>query len=469
MATQQHEKLVRHVRQMAENSAYVGESDSQLHARFTRTKDPEAFAELVQRYGRLVYEVCRQKLPDVHDVEDAFQATFLVLARKPASLKRPEALRSWLWGIARRTASRSQADIATRRAHERNASELRGEIVHERDESADLRRLLYRELERLPALYREPIRLCHLNEVPRKGAAEQLGIPEGTVSSRLNVGLKLLRERCRCKLSVSSAALSSMLIESTASANIPASLIASTVTGAMLYASGRTTTGVVSAQAVILADETLKSLAGIPAFLKIATTILVIVTLTVGTGAYCRPTQELTEGTAHTSQRTENPKPQAVGQSTTAPNAPQPLEKHASTTSPLTEQQVPRPFVATGAQLSEFVFPKDRENVAQVFRTRVRLAPPPQGHHLWLAVRESGLWYPREDITSFGGREYECIVDQINVPFDLVVISVTPQSHHEIVAWIRPQNNSWPGRDLTHLPETREIAWVTELGLVKSP
>src|SRR5262245_55531521 len=176
-----------------------GRTDAELLERFLARGDSDAedaFATLVARHGPMVLGVCRRMLPASHDAEDAFQATFLVLARRAASIVRRERVASWLHSVAVRTAQVARRRAARQRAAERRlmdaTSEARWEPAEDRE---DLLPRLDEELNRLPQRYRVALVACELEGKSRREAAGQLGIPEGTLSTHLARGRKLLRER----------------------------------------------------------------------------------------------------------------------------------------------------------------------------------------------------------------------------------------------------------------------------------
>ena len=131
-----------------------GLSDRQLLARFVAARDETAFAALVRRHGPMVLGACRRVLRDYHDAEDAWQATFLVLARKAGALERPAALGPWLYGVASRIARKARASLNRRRRHEKRARLLSLSQAPPAVESNDLRPLLDQELSRLPERHR---------------------------------------------------------------------------------------------------------------------------------------------------------------------------------------------------------------------------------------------------------------------------------------------------------------------------
>jgi RNA polymerase sigma factor (sigma-70 family) len=166
-------------------------ADAALVAAFVARRDQAAFAQLVRRHGPMVLGVCRRTLGNASDADDAFQATFLVLATRAASVRRPALLGNWLYGVARRTALKARTTSARRRRHEMSVQPPPPAAAA----SSDLGEHLDRELERLPEKYREVLVLCELQGLRRKEAAQRLGLPEGTVSSRLATAKRTLARR----------------------------------------------------------------------------------------------------------------------------------------------------------------------------------------------------------------------------------------------------------------------------------
>src|SRR5262249_44077146 len=141
---------------------------------------------LLSRHGPMVLGVCRRVLGDHHDAEDAFQAVWLVLARRAADAAR-EQLGPWLHGIAFRTALKARGAAARRPRHARAAAEQRPVALAPREAVEDLGGVLDEELAGLPAGLQAAVVLCDLEGFSRRQAARQLGLPESTLSSRLTV------------------------------------------------------------------------------------------------------------------------------------------------------------------------------------------------------------------------------------------------------------------------------------------
>jgi RNA polymerase sigma factor (sigma-70 family) len=207
------------------------ESDEQLLHAFTARREESAFAVLVHRHGPMVMGVCRRVLGHQQDAEDAFQATFLVLARNAAALRKKTALASWLQGTAYRTALKAKQSAARRRKHEghapsRSPADPAGELLWR-----EVRTLLDEEIARLPEIYRSVFILCCLESVSQAEAARRLGVKEGTVSSRLTVARKRLSQRlARRGVELTALLAASALTTETASA-LPAVLLANTIGG----------------------------------------------------------------------------------------------------------------------------------------------------------------------------------------------------------------------------------------------
>jgi RNA polymerase sigma factor (sigma-70 family) len=246
-------RLVEHLQQ-----ASGGLSDRQLLARFVGSRDEAAFAALVRRHGPLVLGVCRRVLRDCHDAEDAFQATFLVLARRAASLSVGDSLGCWLYGVAYRTALEAHTMSARRRARERPMKDMPHPVVSQ-PEAQDWRPLLDRELGLLPEKYRSAIVLCDLEGRTRREAARLLAITEGTLSSRLARGRALLAKRlARCGVALSGGALANALSQEAASAAMTSGLVSSTAKVAALMAAGQV--AAVSTTAVLLMKGVMKAM-----------------------------------------------------------------------------------------------------------------------------------------------------------------------------------------------------------------
>jgi len=235
-----------------------GLSDGQLLARFAAARDEAAFATLVRRHGPLVLGVCRRVLHDFHHAEDAFQATFLVLARKAPSLTVGESLACWLYRVAYQTALRAGAALARRRAMERQVEDMpHPEVLPA--EAHDWLPLLDRELSRLPEKYRAAIVLCDLEGRTRREAARLLRVAEGTLSSRLATGRKMLARRlARCGVALSGGALALVLAQGAASAAVSAGLVSATARAAALVVAGQV--AAVSTTAAVLMREVMKAM-----------------------------------------------------------------------------------------------------------------------------------------------------------------------------------------------------------------
>jgi RNA polymerase sigma factor (sigma-70 family) len=255
-----------------------GLADGQLLARFIDGRDEAAFAALVRRHGPMVLGVCRRVLGHAEDAEDAFQAAFLVLAKKAASVLKREAVASFLYGVAYRTALGARARAARRRATERQVEQMPHPAVAP-PEAQDWRPLLDRELSRLPEKYRAAVVLCDLEGKTRREAARQLKLPEGTLSTRLAAARRMLARRLtRAGLTLSGGALAAALAEG-APAAVPAPWVSATARAAALVAGGQA--AAVLTPAAALMNEVL----GAMLMTKLKTCVAVVVAaVLVGVG-----------------------------------------------------------------------------------------------------------------------------------------------------------------------------------------
>jgi RNA polymerase sigma factor (sigma-70 family) len=229
-------------------------TDGELLARFLSGRDGDALAVLVRRHALMVWGVCRRLLPNHHDAEDAFQATFLVLVRKAAGVPR-QAVANWLYGVARQTAVRLRATTAKRGRREMLVMTLPEPTVAEvRD--ADWQAVLDEELGRLPDHSRCVLVLCDLEGLTRREAARQLGIPEGSVASRLARARGMLAKRLSQRgIVFPVGAVAAALSAGSASGSAPPALVASTIKAVTGVAAGQAAiAGLISARVAALTE-----------------------------------------------------------------------------------------------------------------------------------------------------------------------------------------------------------------------
>jgi RNA polymerase sigma factor (sigma-70 family) len=278
MPTSPTNQVIQHLRRVLLPDE-AGLSDAQLLECFIDRRDEAAFAALVKRHGPMVWNVCRRLLEE-HDAEDAFQATFLVLCRKAASIRHRERVPSFLHGVAHQTALQARRAIIRRRAREKQVVNMPEPAAVERDPWDDVQPLLDQELRSLPEKYRVVIILCDLEGKPRKEAARLLGCPEGTVAGRLARARNMLaRQLARHGVQVSCATLAAVLSQKAASACLPASVMSLTIQTVRVVAAGQAT-GAASVKAAALAEGVLKTM--LLRKIRTVATVLFVMTLIVG-------------------------------------------------------------------------------------------------------------------------------------------------------------------------------------------
>src|SRR5262245_39212768 len=210
------------LRRLAATPGGADPTDRQLLQRFAASRDEDAFEALLLRHGPLVLGVCRRVLGQEQDAEDAFQATFLVLARKAATTRWQDSVAHWLYEVAHRLASEARVRSARRRAREGRAAQVRKEREMPRPDLQQVGAVLEEELRNLPPGYREPLLLCSWQGLTRDQAARRLGVPLRTLDRRLARGRVLLRGRLeRRGLALPAALLAVGLSQGAGTAQVP--------------------------------------------------------------------------------------------------------------------------------------------------------------------------------------------------------------------------------------------------------
>jgi RNA polymerase sigma factor (sigma-70 family) len=249
--------VAREIERLFRGGTLSGLSDRELLERFVAKRDEAAFEALLVRHARMVLGVCRNALANADEVEDAFQATFLVLVRKARSLDGRGSLACWLHRVSRRIALQANASAARRRARERIAGASRAMELYPESER-EARSLINDEVARLPAKLRGPVVLCYLEGLTYSAAAAQLGVSETAVRGRLARARRRLRDGLVCP-GFASATLGTL--SASAEAAQPASLLARTLELVRSLKPGECLAlKAVSTQATVFAHRALRSM-----------------------------------------------------------------------------------------------------------------------------------------------------------------------------------------------------------------
>jgi RNA polymerase sigma factor (sigma-70 family) len=300
MAIRQAESIPRRLHGLLDAGMVAEVSDAELLGRFTAERDAAAeiaFAALVRRHGPMVFRVCRQIVGDRHTAEDAFQATFLILARRAGSIHGPELLGNWLHGVAFRTAREARM-----REHRRQRRECAigsagaGEPV-DRSGRPDLTLVcreefeaLHEEVSRLPERYRVPVVLCDLEGLTYQDAALRLGCPVGTIGVRLRRARERLRARmARRGLAPTASLLATLLAPAEAASAIPPPvLVESTIKAAMGFVvNPGATAELARTPAIALTERILQTMAF--SRFKAATHLALAVGITAAVAWFAKP------------------------------------------------------------------------------------------------------------------------------------------------------------------------------------
>jgi RNA polymerase sigma factor (sigma-70 family) len=320
MATAQLGTLLRHIHKLAAGPDARQWTDRELLDDFAARRDEAAFSALVARHGPMVLRVCRRVLGHEQDAEDAFQATFLVLARGLGSIRKRESLANWLHGVAFRIAMKSRRSAARRRNQEARLRDRRTDFKSVPPQSihptwSDVQGILDEEIQRLPEPMRSAFVLRVLEGKSGPEAATDLGCREGTVSTRLVRARQRLQSRLARRGIQLTALLTALALAEGARAALPPTLARLAVRSGLLIAAGQSTAALIPAHVAALAAGVTRAM-----FLtktKIAVAILFFVALISGAGAWVHQALAMPEDdTKADAKRSEEAKPQAASDKT---------------------------------------------------------------------------------------------------------------------------------------------------------
>lgn len=272
------DRLIAPLRRLAARD--LPQTDAQLLTAFVRHRDPTAFETIVRRHGPMVYGVCRRVVGHAPDADDAFQAVFVVLARRAASVRPREKLADFLFGVAYRTALKARAKLARRRTREKQVDAMPDVATTSPDTWTDLQPVIDQELAALPDRLRLPVLLCDLEGRTQREAAAHLKLPPATLATRLASARRKLAERLSARgITLAGGALAAVLTANAAKA-VPSAL-AGMASGSALAAVGLGS-GVVPANVLELSEGVLRMIA--TSKLKLVTAVLAVCGLLAGTG-----------------------------------------------------------------------------------------------------------------------------------------------------------------------------------------
>ncbi len=236
-------------------------TDAQLLQRYVVSRDELAFEVLVRRHGALVWNVCRRVLRHHQDAEDAFQATFLTLARKAGAIGKRECVASWLHTVAYRAALGALGDRTRHTVPEAAALDVPAAPGADPTLWRDLRPVLDEEISRLPEKYRAPFLLCYVEGKTNEEAAHELGCPKGTVATRLAWARERLRTRLAGRGIGLPAGLAAVILsEGVTEAAVPGAVLHSAVRAALPAVGGTASVGAVSVQAAFLSKGVVRAM-----------------------------------------------------------------------------------------------------------------------------------------------------------------------------------------------------------------
>ncbi len=307
---------VRYLRTVVASQCHQQDSDERLLHAFLVSHDEAAFAALVRRYGPMVGAVCRRVLGHEQDAEDAFQATFLILAQNAARLRKKTALASFLHGTAYRIALHAKRTAARRRKHEGRAPARPSLDPTDELSWREVRALVDEEVGRLPEKYRSAFILCCLESVSQAEAAQRLGIKEGTLASRLSRARERLGQRLARRGVDLTAVLAAMALSGQSASALSPMLIPSTIKAALATAAGEQLASVASPS---VAEMVKSATAAMMSKAKLATLLLLTATVLTGAGAWTCRTLASPRSVDQTAEPPATPSLPASGQKAETP------------------------------------------------------------------------------------------------------------------------------------------------------
>lgn len=308
---------LRHLRGKLAAQQPSSDSDEQLLHAFTSRRDDSAFAVLVRRHGPMVLHVCRRVLGHEQDAEDAFQATFLVLAQNAASLRKKASLASFLYGTAYRIAMKAKQTAARRRKYEGQASARPPANPIDELSWREVRAMLDEEIARLPEKYRVVFVLFYLENLSREETARRLGVKDATVAKRMAQARKRLGQRLTRRGVELTAVLSAAALATPSVSALPARLMATTIKSALVTAGGEGLSGLVSASVAELAQGATKTLAARKA--KIVVICILSATLLAGAGVWTWRSQAFPQSDEQQAEISASPSHSAQDQKAQTP------------------------------------------------------------------------------------------------------------------------------------------------------
>jgi RNA polymerase sigma factor (sigma-70 family) len=249
------------IRRIHPDPRVEGSADQDLLRRFVEKRDEVAFETVLRRHGAMVLDVCRGVLSNEADAEDAFQATFLILARRAESIRKGGSLACWLHGVAYRTALRARADGARRQRHETRISQPCAATDPDELTWREIRQVVHEELNRLPERHRAALVLCYLQGKTQDEAAVELGLPKGTLKGRLERGRSRLQARLVRRGLGSGLVLTLAAWPAAAkAAGVSPPLVTATVRTATAFAAGNAAVSIISPSVAALSEGIVKAM-----------------------------------------------------------------------------------------------------------------------------------------------------------------------------------------------------------------